>query len=82
MTIDQLMILTCGVLAIWFSQDTRADIRRYACLCGLMSQPFWFYTSFTHEQWGIFISSFLYSAGWIRGFNSYWLQPWLLTRRK
>lgn len=34
---------------------------------GLAIQPFWFYTSFRHRQWGIFIASIFYTIGWAMG---------------
>ena len=34
---------------------------------GLATQPFWFYTSFRHRQWGIFIASIFYTLGWAIG---------------
>jgi hypothetical protein len=36
-------------------------------LIGLAIQPFWFYTSFRHRQWGIFIASIFYTFGWTMG---------------
>jgi hypothetical protein len=33
----------------------------------LATQPFWFYTSFRHRQWGIFIASIFYAFGWAMG---------------
>jgi hypothetical protein len=40
---------------------------RWGFILGLATQPFWFYTSFRHRQWGIFISSILYASGWAIG---------------
>jgi len=40
---------------------------RWGFVLGLATQPFWFYTSFRHRQWGIFITSIFYALGWAIG---------------
>lgn len=70
--IAQLMIGLCGVTAVWLSQSADLERRRYACLFGLASQPFWFYTTYQAEQWGIFALCFLYAWSWWRGFRLHW----------
>jgi hypothetical protein len=43
------------------------DGSRWGFVLGLATQPFWFYTSFRHRQWGIFIASIFYAIGWTIG---------------
>lgn len=74
---EQLGIGLFGVTAVFLSQSSRATTRRYACLFGLASQPFWFYAAFKAQQWGIFSLSVLYAASWIRGFWNNWVRGWL-----
>lgn len=71
--LTQSLIAITGVGAVWLSQDSRASYQKYACLFGLAGQPFWFYSSFITEQWGIFFLSFIYTFAWIKGFKNYWL---------
>lgn len=73
--IDQIAIGLLGVTAIFLSQSANPDVRKYACLFGLCSQPFWFYATFTAHQWGIFFLSFLYTISWMRGIWLYWVKP-------
>jgi hypothetical protein len=40
---------------------------RWGFVIALATQPFWFYTSFRHRQWGIFIASLFYASGWAIG---------------
>jgi hypothetical protein len=40
---------------------------RWGFAIGLTIQPFWFYTSFRHRQWGIFIATIFYAFGWAIG---------------
>lgn len=73
--IAQIGIALFGVVAIWLSQSTHEHQRRYACLFGLASQPFWFWSAYTAQQWGIFALCALYAASWLRGFYQHWIKP-------
>lgn len=70
---EQLAIVFTGVLAVWFSQDKLESRRKYAPILGLLSQPFWFYSAYTAEQWGIVVMCIFYSISWGRGFRTYWI---------
>ena len=72
--IDQIMIGVTGTLAVYFSQTSNVKLKRWACILGLIGQPFWFYTTYTAEQWGIFILAFIYTAGWLVGVRTYWFK--------
>ncbi|MCY1542795.1 hypothetical protein D9M68_785620 [compost metagenome] len=74
--IAQIGIALFGVIAVWLSQAASEDQHRYACLFGMASQPFWFYSAYSAEQWGILGLCVLYAASWLRGFNQHWLRPW------
>lgn len=67
MSFDQIAIPILGALAAWCSQERRESWRRWACIFGIVGQPFWFYASWKAEQWGIFAGSVLYGAAWLRG---------------
>lgn len=69
---EQIGIALCGVTAVFLSQDKRESWRKWACIFGLMAQPFWFYTTWTHGQWAIFGLSFLYTYSWLRGLKTHW----------
>ncbi|RKE36667.1 hypothetical protein B0G76_2869 [Paraburkholderia sp. BL23I1N1] len=71
--LEQIGIGLFGVAAVFLSQDVNMNRRRYACLFGLVAQPFWFYATWKAHQWGIFALSFLYAASWLRGFANHWL---------
>ena len=75
MPIDQIAIALFGALAAWLSQERRESYRRWACIFGMLGQPFWFYTSWKAEQWGIFAVSVIYAAAWMRGLWLHWLAP-------
>lgn len=71
---DQIAIAFTGVIAIWLSQQGRDGWKKYACLFGIAGQPFWFYSAFHSEQWGIFILSFFYTYSWLVGFRNNWMK--------
>lgn len=65
--IAQIFIMVLGTCAIWLANSKTKKARFYGALCGLISQPAWFYTSFVNGQWGVFIIAFIYTAAWIKG---------------
>ena len=66
MVLDQVGILLTGVIAVWLTQHKREGWRRWACIFGLLGQPFWFYAAWKAEQWGILAISTLYAYAWAR----------------
>ena len=83
--IDQLGIATLGVTAVWLSQDARERVRRFACVFGLAGQPFWFYATWSGEQWGMFALCFLYTWAWLKGVRQHWVpayRAWRQCRRE
>jgi hypothetical protein len=75
MGLDQIGITLSGVIAVWLTQDKRATRRRWACIFGMLAQPFWFYAAWRAEQWGIFAMCTLYTYAWARGLWTHWLRP-------
>jgi hypothetical protein len=71
---EQIAIALLGTTAVWLSQDHREERRRWACIFGLFGQPFWFYSAWQAQQWGIFALCFLYTLSWARGFRNGWLR--------
>ena len=72
--IEQFAIALFGVTAVFLSQSSDAERRRYACLFGIIGQPFWFYSAWQSEQWGIFSLCFLYSWAWAKGLWTNWIR--------
>lgn len=74
MSVDQIALGLLGVTAIFLTQSQDARRRRFACLFGLASQPFWFYATLHAQQWGILGLSVLYTLIWMRGFYYGWVK--------
>ncbi|WP_291518714.1 hypothetical protein [Acidovorax sp.] len=75
MQVDQIAIALFGAFAAWLSQTRDEKTRRWACIFGLISQPFWFYATWQAEQWGMFALSALYALAWMKGLWVHWLGP-------
>jgi hypothetical protein len=73
MTFDQIIIFLTGMIAIWLVNDKREHYRKYSSIFGLIGQPFWFYTTYIAEQWGIFFLTIFYTIAWGRWFYYSWI---------
>ncbi len=62
-TISQICIFVFGILGILLV----AKKNKWGFVLGLLSQPFWFITSFVHGQWGVFFLSIGYTLSWAYG---------------
>jgi hypothetical protein len=82
MGVDQIGITLSGIVAVWLTQDKRAAWRRFACIFGMLAQPFWFYAAWKAEQWGIFAVCMLYTYAWARGLWIHWLSPHPAARQR
>lgn len=72
MLVIQIWLGVFSLGAVYLSQDYRIRRRQWACVCGLLAQPAWFYATWQAEQWGIFAMSVLYTLSWLRGVKTYW----------
>jgi hypothetical protein len=79
--IAQCWLTLFSVSAVGASQARGANVRRYACILGCLSQPAWFYTTWTHGQWGIFALCFVYASLWANGVWNFWIRPKFLEER-
>jgi len=71
--ISQIAIAVFGVSSIFLV----AKKNKWGFVLGLLSQPFWYITSFIHKQWGIFFLSLAYTATW-----SYGIYEWFFKSKK
>lgn len=52
-----------------------AQKNKWGFVFGLLSQPFWFITSYLNHQWGIFLLSMVYTASWGYGVREWFRKP-------
>jgi hypothetical protein len=71
---EQFGIALFGATAVILSQDDRKSWSRWACIFGMIGQPFWFLATYKAGQWGMFALCFLYLFGWARGVWNNWIR--------
>ena len=71
--IAQIGIAIFGVTAIILV----AKKNKWGFVFGLLSQPFWYITSYMNKQWGVFFLSFVYTASWCYG-----VYEWFFKKKK
>jgi hypothetical protein len=67
--IAQVGIALFGVLAI-FLVGMKGRRRTLGFVLGLAAQPFWFWTTYENQQWGIFALSIAYTFSWANGLRN------------
>ena len=72
--IAQFGIALFGVTAIWLASSATLSHQRWAPVFGLLGQPFWIWSAFSAQQWGVLALCVLYTAAWAKGFNRYWMR--------
>lgn len=72
--LDQMLIAVTTIPAVFLSQSSRVGLQRWACLFGLAGEPFWFYSSYQTQSWGVFAVAIAVTFGWLMGFRNFWLR--------
>lgn len=72
--VAQAGIICFGASAVYLTQDVRPERRRWACICGMLGQPFWFMSAWEASQWGVFAISAFYTYSWGRGIWNFWIK--------
>lgn len=70
---EQIGIALTGAIAVFLTQSASANVRRYACIFGIVGQPFWFMAAYKAGQAGVLFVSVLYAAAWAKGFYTHWI---------
>lgn len=68
--IVQAMILICSIGALVLFGTKK--YYKFGFIVGLCGQPFWFWTTWHAEQWGIFAGSIIYTCLHIKGMWTHW----------
>jgi ribosomal protein L37AE/L43A len=70
----QFFLALFGLSAIFCTQHPNTKLRRYAPLFGLAGQPFWLWTTWHSQQWGIFVLCITYTVLWGMGLYTHWIK--------
>jgi hypothetical protein len=68
----QLIILINGIGTFWFIGSKSSTARIVGFSWGIIGQPFWFYETAKHHQWGFFVLSCFYFFAYVRGIKNNW----------
>ncbi|MFA5927060.1 MAG: hypothetical protein WCT32_02780 [Patescibacteria group bacterium] len=66
--VSQLAIMVMGASSVFLLGQQN----KYGPIVGLAAQPFWFYTTIKHKQWGILIACVFYTTAYIAGIQNFW----------
>lgn len=72
--LTQIAIFIFGVSAILLVGYKDDEIRKWGFVLGLIGQPFWIYSSYQSEQWGILLMTLFYTFSWSRGIYTHWIK--------
>lgn len=67
-----IVFFSLGAAFLTTSKDREA--RKFGFMLGLLSQPGWFYATWTADQWGNLLMAFVYTFMWCRGIYNNWRQ--------
>ena len=70
--ISQTAIALLSSVAVWLTQMSSPRAQRLAPILGILSQPFWFYSAWTSEQWGVFVACIVCALAWANGLRKHW----------
>lgn len=65
MFLAQAMIIICGLSTAVMTTHMEYKVRRLAAPFGLLSQPFWAYSSYVTGSWGMLALCALYGGRWL-----------------
>lgn len=71
----QFCVAFFGFVAIFLTQVESEKLKRYAPVFGLISQPFFLFSTLEAEQWGMFLLSVAYTFAWLFGIYNVWIKP-------
>ncbi len=66
-TFSQIAIFLFGITSIFLLGRKN----KWGMVAGLAAQPFWFITTYLHEQWWLFLVTILYTGVWISGIRTW-----------
>lgn len=74
MTREAMIIQTAIIVLSCTSNAIQASKKyyRWSFIVGLLSQPFWIYSTWQAQQWGMFFVSLWFTMNFIRGIRNHW----------
>lgn len=66
-----LTAFACGAIILLGRKDRW---QRWGYIVGMAGQPFWFWSSVSAGQWGVFAVSCVFTVGYAQGIWNYWIR--------
>jgi hypothetical protein len=82
--LSQSIAVITGCWSMWLVNQKHEEHpnKRWACILGLISEPFWLYTLIFHGQWIAIIIKLFYTYSWSLGIYNFWIKPYLEKKKK
>jgi hypothetical protein len=76
--ISQSFAVILGCWSMWLVNQKHKEHpnKRWACILGLISEPFWMFTLLYHGQWIAIIVKLFYTYSWSVGIYNFWIKPY------
>lgn len=76
MDIQQILLALFTLPSMFCTQQRPGHpLLKWACILGLLSQPFWFWSSISAGQYGIVAVNVGATLIWFRGLWTFWIEP-------
>jgi len=81
--IAQCFAVILGCWSMWLINQKHKEHpnKRWACIIGLLSEPFWIYTLLYHGQMIAIVIKIFYTYSWSIGIHNFWIKPYLKNRK-
>lgn len=70
----QVVLFLTGAVAVYLTQQHDEELKRYSSLFGMAGQPFWYYTTLSTGQYGVFLLTIIYTYCWSLGIYNNWIK--------
>ncbi len=70
--LTQVPLTILSLLAIFCVTSRSQAVQKWGPVFGLCSQPFWLWATYSAQQWGMLLLSFVYVGMWVRGIRNAW----------
>ena len=81
--VAQVFAVVLGCWSMWLvnQKSKNNHNNKWACIIGLLSEPFWLYTLIFHGQWIAIIVKLFYTYSWGMGVINFWIKPYLKNKK-
>ena len=73
LNISEFIIFVSGVASMWMVNQ-EGNVRRWASIVRLLTQPFWIVVTVYHKQWSLLALTMIYTVIWGQAFYKGWIK--------